>query len=161
MVTREVLISRLFILLLYLLQNIGRSESSGKVPQTPFAHSTRVVALPIPDSLPTLAIFLLANVRFSNSAQSSPSEYNCLHPNCGHISSRAHDLKRHMTVHFPPAADELLDCKYEWCGRTGSHGFKREDHRKEHYRNVHMKASEYPKTGKGGRSSRNSGRSRP
>ncbi|CAD6592621.1 MAG: hypothetical protein ASARMPREDX12_006280 [Alectoria sarmentosa] len=47
----------------------------------------------------------------------SPSEYPCLHPNCGHISSRAQDLKSHMTVHFPP--EELLDCKYEWCGRTG------------------------------------------
>ncbi|KAF6218536.1 hypothetical protein HO133_005885 [Letharia lupina] len=80
---------------------------------------------------------------------------------CGHISSRAHDLKRHMTVHFPPAPDELLDCQYEWCGRTGAHGFKREDHRKEHYRKVHMKESEYPKTGKGGRSGRSSGKSKP
>lgn len=39
-----------------------------------------------------------------------------------------------MTVHFPPAVEELLDCKYECCGRTGTHGFKREEHRKEHYR---------------------------
>lgn len=99
--------------------------------------------------------------RLSTPSPSSPSEYHCLYPSCGHISSRAHDLKRHMTVHFPPAPDELLDCKYEWCGRTGAHGFKREDHRKEHYRKVHMKESEYPKTGKGGRSGRSSGKSKP
>ena len=54
-----------------------------------------------------------------------------------------------MTVHFPCAVDELLDCRYEWCGRTGEHGFKREDHRKEHYRMVHMKESEYPQVGRG------------
>ena len=56
-----------------------------------------------------------------------------------------------MTVHFPLDENELLDCKYEWCGRTGAHGFKREDHRKEHYRKIHIE-TEYPKTGKGGRS---------
>ena len=51
-------------------------------------------------------------------------------------------------VHFPPAVDELLDCKYEWCGRTGAHGFKREDLRKDHYRKVHNEGSRaraYPK----------------
>ena len=89
---------------------------------------------------------------------SSPSDYPCLHPNCGHISSRAQDLKRHMTVHFPPPVEELLDCKYEWCGRIGAHGFKREEHRKEHYMKVHMKETEYPKTGKGGRSDRRGGK---
>lgn len=58
-----------------------------------------------------------------------------------------------MTIHFPPVVEELLDCKYEWCGRTGSHGFKREDHRKDHYRKVHMKVDDYSsKKGKGGRS---------
>ncbi len=56
--------------------------------------------------------------------------------------------------------EELLDCKYEWCGRTGAHGFKREDHRKEHYRKVHKNESEYPKMGKGGRSGRGGGSSR-
>lgn len=66
-----------------------------------------------------------------------------------------------MTVHFPPSPEELLDCRYEWCGRIGAHGFKREDHRKEHYRKVHMKENEYPKTGRGGRSGRSGGRSRP
>lgn len=96
--------------------------------------------------------------RHSTPSPTSPSEYPCLHPNCGHISSRAHDLKRHMTTHFPPSVDELLDCEYKWCGRTGTHGFKREDHRKEHYRKVHMKENEYPKTGKGGRSGRSGGR---
>ena len=68
-----------------------------------------------------------------------------------------------MTIHTPPNEDELLDCKYEWCGRTGAHGFKREgcgrtgahgfkreDHRKEHYRKVHKKETEYPRTGTGG-----------
>ena len=78
-----------------------------------------------------------------------PLEYPCLHPNCGHISQRAHDLKRHMVIHFPPAVEELLDCKYGWCGRTGALGFKREDHRKEHYRKVHMEESEYVKKRKG------------
>ena len=87
---------------------------------------------------------------------STPSEYPCPHPDCGHISSRTHDLKGHMTVHFPPKEDELLDCKFESCGRTGAYGFKREDHRKEHYRKVH-KETEYPKTRKGGRSGRESG----
>ena len=53
-----------------------------------------------------------------------------------------------MIVHFPPAVEELLDCKYEWCGRTGARGFKREDHRMEHYRMVHMKESEYPEMSK-------------
>ena len=56
-----------------------------------------------------------------------------------------------MTVHFPPPVEELLDCKYEWCGRIGALGFKRESHRRDHYRNVHMKKTEYPETGKGGR----------
>ena len=42
-----------------------------------------------------------------------------------------------MTVHFPPKEDELLDCKYEWCGRIGEYGFIREDTRKEHYRKFH------------------------
>ena len=91
-----------------------------------------------------------APVSFSDTSPSSPSEYPCLYPNCGYISSRAHDLKRHYMVHLPPAVEELLDCKYEWCGRTGAHGFKREDHRKEHYRKVHKKESEYPKTSKRG-----------
>ena len=52
---------------------------------------------------------------------------------------------------YPPV-EALLDCKYEWCGRTGAHGFKREDHLKEHYRKVHMKENEYPRSGKGHRS---------
>lgn len=56
-----------------------------------------------------------------------------------------------MTVHFPPSVEELLDCKYEGCGRTSEMGFKRDDHRKAHYRKVHKKESEYPKMGKGGR----------
>ncbi len=45
----------------------------------------------------------------------------------------------------------LMDCKYAWCGRVGNHGFKREDHRKEHYRTVHRKEIEYSKTGRGGK----------
>ena len=53
-----------------------------------------------------------------------------------------------MTVHFPPAVEELLDCTYEWCGRTGARGFRRIDHRMEHYRKVHVKESEYPETSK-------------
>ena len=56
-----------------------------------------------------------------------------------------------MLTHYPDVDPVLLDCKYEWCGRVGNHGFKREDHRKEHYRKVHMKESEYPKTGRGGK----------
>ena len=60
-----------------------------------------------------------------------------------------------MRKHFPQAVNKLLDCRYEWCGRTGAQGFKREDHRKDHYRKVHKKESEYPKTGKGSRSGRN------
>ena len=91
---------------------------------------------------PYAIVFIGANVVFST-RPSSPSGYPCLYPNCGHISSCARDLKRHYTVHFPPAVEELLDCKYEWCGRTGAHGFKKEDHRKEHYRKVHMKGSGY------------------
>ena len=59
-----------------------------------------------------------------------------------------------MTVHFDPTVEELLDCKYEWCGRIGTYGFRREDHRMEHYRSVHTKESEYPKTRKDGRSAR-------
>lgn len=53
-----------------------------------------------------------------------------------------------MTVHFPSAVEEILDCKYEWCGRTGARGFHRNDHRMEHYRKVHMRESEYPETSK-------------
>ena len=87
---------------------------------------------------------IAANVPFSTSP-SSPSTYLCLHPYCDHISSRAHDLKLHMRVHFP----DLLDCKYEWCGRTGAYGFKREDHRMEHYKKEHSKESEYPLIGIG------------
>ena len=94
-------------------------------------------------------------------ATSDPSEYPCLYPNCGHISSRAHDLKRHMSVHFPPAVDKLLDCRYEWCGRIGANGFKREDHRKQHYRKVHMKESEHPKTKGKGREGNGKRRSSP
>ena len=60
-----------------------------------------------------------------------------------------------MTVHFPPSEEELLDCKYECCGRTGAHGFKTENHRKGHYRNVHMNGREYPfNTGRAGRGQR-------
>ena len=57
-----------------------------------------------------------------------------------------------MEDHFPPPVDSLLDCKYGWCGRTGVHAFKREDHLHEHYRKVHMKENECPKKsrGKGG-----------
>ncbi|CAD6586191.1 MAG: hypothetical protein ASARMPRED_002468 [Alectoria sarmentosa] len=68
----------------------------------------------------------------------SPSEYPCQYPNCGHISHRPDSLMSHMRVHFPPGQMELLDCKYEWCGRTGENGFIREYYRKEHYREVHM-----------------------
>ena len=53
-----------------------------------------------------------------------------------------------MAIHYYPTQDELLNCRYEWCGRTGTHGFKREDHRKDHYRKVHMKETEYPKKDK-------------
>ena len=99
--------------------------------------------------------YSLLTHRASGPRSTSPSEYEdeypCLYPKCVHVNSRAHGLKRHMTVHFPPKEDELLDCKYEWCGRIGAYGFKREDHRKEHYRKVHMKESEFPKTGKRGR----------
>ena len=42
-----------------------------------------------------------------------------------------------MTIHFPPSSDELLDCRYGGCGRTGAHGFNRDDHRTEHYERVH------------------------
>ena len=64
-----------------------------------------------------------------------------------------------MTVHFPPATEELLDCAYKWCGRTGEHGFRREDHRKEHYRKVHRKRNDYTKMAMGGRSGRRTRRS--
>lgn len=148
-------------LLLYPLQGTRRSAGLGKILLVSFVYPTRIIILLTPRLSQNLAVFLFANVPFSTPSPSSPSEYHCLYPSCGHISSRAHDLKRHMTVHFPPAPDELLDCQYEWCGRTGAHGFKREDHRKEHYRKVHMKESEYPKTGKGGRSGRSSGKSKP
>ena len=89
-----------------------------------------------------------ANLLFSTHPSSYLYGYLCLHPYCGHISSRVHDLKRHMTKHFPPAVGELLDCMYWWCGRTGKYGFKREDHRKEHYRTVHMYESKYTKSGR-------------
>ena len=137
--TNEVPISRSFELLQYHPQNTRRSADQGQI--IPFSY---------PKVFP-----VSTNLLFSHTPPSSPSEYPCLYPNCGHISSRAHDLKRHYTVHFPPAVEELLDCKYEWCGRTGAHGFKREDHRKEHYRKVHMKGSEYPKRS-GRRSERSS-----
>ena len=154
----EVPISNFRMLLLYRLQNTRRTADVGKIQSFSFIQSTGSLIL-ITHFWANPTIFLSADVPFSTPSPASPSEYPCLYPNCGHISSRAHDLKRHMTVHFPPAVDELLDCKYEWCGRTGAHGFKREDHRKEHYRKVHMKENEYPKTGKGGRSGKVSGRS--
>ena len=49
-----------------------------------------------------------------------------------------------MKKHSPPSKDKLLDCKYEGCGRTGAHGFKREDHRIEHYGIAHMLVGQYP-----------------
>ena len=97
---------------------------------------------------PQVFISILADVPFRTPSPTSPTSYPCLYPGCGHISSRAHDLKRHMTVHFPAVVDELLDCKYEWCGRTGAHGFKREDHRRDHYRKVHFQESDNGKRGK-------------
>ena len=50
-------------------------------------------------SASTKGCFLL----FANVSLSGWSEFPCLHPRCGHISSRAGGLKRHMTVHFPPS----------------------------------------------------------
>lgn len=157
MTIREVIVLRLYVVLLYPLQDRRRTADLGRIPLFPFTHSSRIFVLISPHLSSNPAICLIAYASFSTPSPSSPSEYPCLHPNCGHISSRAHDLKRHMTVHFPPPVEELLNCQYAWCGRTGAHGFKREDHRKEHYRKVHMKESEYPKTGKGGRSGRSGG----
>lgn len=154
--TNEVLISRLFELLPYHPRNTRRSADRGKIIPCFYPNNRQGFVLTPHSQLNSVSVIpISANLLFSHTPPSSPSEYPCLYPNCGHISSRAHDLKRHYTVHFPPAVEELLDCKYEWCGRTGAHGFKREDHRKEHYRKVHMKGSEYPKR-HGRRNSRSS-----
>ena len=141
-------------LLLYPLRSTKRRENLSTI-LFQFVYASRLKDL---DRLPRLAQdradYSVANDILSPPGPSSPSQYPCLHPHCGHINSRAHDLKRHMTLHFPPTKNELLDCKYEWCGRTGAYGFKREDHRKEHYRKVHMKESEPPKSGKSGTAGR-------
>lgn len=49
-----------------------------------------------------------------------------------------------MTVHFPPTPNEPLNCRHERWGRTGAHGFKEEDYRKEHCSKTYMKANEHP-----------------
>ncbi|KAM0795279.1 hypothetical protein BDR22DRAFT_618707 [Usnea florida] len=133
----------------------SNGQPSQQTPTSPYSDA-RSPSIEIVRTAPVSSSKHKKERRISPTSPSSPSQYPCLHPHCGHTSSRAHDLKRHMTIHFPPDKTELLDCKYEWCGRTGAHGFKREDHRKEHYRKVHMKESEYPKTGKGGRSGKRS-----
>ena len=159
-VISKALASRLFICLQYPRQDTRRSANSGKRDLHQMFIGSSFQS-PFPTIYQSLQFSTFADTSCSTSTPSptSPSEYPCLYPDCGHKSSRAHDLKRHMTIHFPPGVDELLDCKYEWCGRVGAYGFKREDHRKEHYRKVHMKVEEYPKTGKGGKSSGSSKRS--
>ena len=141
---KKFLILSLFVVLLLRTASQGR-QGSGKMLFLSLFHPMRRI------------VFLCANAQFRTPSPTSP--YPCLYPGCGYISSRADHLKRHMTIHFPPAPEELLDCRYEWCGRTGAHGFKREYHREEHYRKVHGKGNEYPKTGEGGKSGRSSGKS--
>ena len=94
---------------------------------------------PHPRFSPNLTICLFANVSFSTSSPSSPSEYHCLHPSCGHISSSASDLRRHRPVHFPSVIKEFLNCKYEWCGTSHLRGFKTNRYCEEHFRKFQMK----------------------
>ena len=72
-------------------------------------------------------------------------EYHCCHPGCAYATVRYSDLKRHMHKHYP---GESFSCPYTWCGRDVK-PFSREDHLKEHLRNVHMQ--DIPKREKGRR----------
>ena len=74
---------------------------------------------------------------------SSSARYPCLYPGCGHIAARSYDLEKHVNTHYPETL-QRLDCPYAqngFCGRMGPRGFTREDHRKEHIRKVHPRAS--------------------
>ncbi|KAL6721390.1 hypothetical protein ACLMJK_000493 [Lecanora helva] len=64
--------------------------------------------------------------------------YSCLYPGCTHVASRAFNLERHMSKHYPIPTEEKYDCPGRGCGRTGAHGFIRKDHMIEHLRNYHM-----------------------
>ena len=65
----------------------------------------------------------------------------------GHVVETAHDqwarpyelLDRHMKTQFPEVVPRL-DCPYArggFCGQEGKNGFSKEDHRREHIRQVH------------------------
>ena len=91
-----------------------------------------------------------SNFPLSNPPLLSPSECPDVHPNCGHISYSADDLKRHMETYWPISVDEPLEFIYGWCGRTGAKDFKREDHYKKQCRKVHMNEKCVAEDGQGG-----------
>lgn len=50
-----------------------------------------------------------------------------------------------MLIHFPPTSGIAVALQPWKAGRIGTHGFKTDNHRREHYRRVHMKDSEAQK----------------
>ena len=76
---------------------------------------------------------------------------------------RRTDLNRHIRTQHE-AENHMMDCKHGWCGRTGSNGFSREDHLREHRREVHREAIPFKTTkrsSEGGASSSSSSRKEP
>lgn len=117
MVINGILRLSLCVLLQYLQST--RSVSSGKLLLIFFFFQLDLLLLLIPSRSSNPAISVFADPLFSTPSPTSPFLYPCLYSNCCYISSRAYDLERHMTIHFLLSPEELLDCKYEWCGRTG------------------------------------------
>ena len=62
------------------------------------------------------------------------TRYPCLFSGCEAAFSRLTDLKRHMRSFHE---QHLIDCPYNWCGRTGHYGFVRMDHLNEHILEFH------------------------
>ena len=70
----------------------------------------------------------------TNVASNGAPEYSCCHPGCNYKTARDFDLKRHMNKH---CSGESFPCPYTWCGRDVK-PFSKEEHLKQHLRNVHM-----------------------
>ena len=66
----------------------------------------------------------------------SDKKYTCNAPDCGHISKRWPDLRRHSRTHC--VRSPQFPCSQFGCSRGGNNGFHRMDKLKDHQRKVHQ-----------------------